>query len=93
MYQRGDRLEINEVSEIEIQTFIVEDVRKFDNLSLHDKLKNLKPLIGTKNMEFHGAYAAIGLGDAFQRTINAMHKKEARVAVITERRVVTILQP
>lgn len=84
-------MKINEVSEIDIKTFIVDDVKEFDKHNLHEKLDKLKPLIGTEKMEFHDAYAAIGLGDAFQKTINAMHGKKAKVACITEKRVITVL--
>lgn len=86
-------MKLNEVSEIEIKTFIVDNISEFDKLNLHEKLKEIKSLEGTKKEEFSGAYAAIGLGDAFQRAINATHKRKAKVARIIERRVITILEP
>ena len=85
-------MKINEVSEIEIKTFIVSDVKEFDELNLHEKLALLDKSIGTDKEVSSGSYAAIGLGDAFQRAINAMHKSEAKVARIVGWRVVTVLE-
>ncbi|MBU7025310.1 MAG: hypothetical protein HXS48_00095 [Theionarchaea archaeon] len=84
-------MKLNEVSEIEITTFVVSDVSKFNRLNLKDKLKKLESLEGTQNRDFSGTYEAIGLGDAFQKALNAMHGRKAKVARIIERRVIIML--
>ncbi len=100
---------LNEVSEIEIRTFVIEDVSEFDTQNLDKKLKNLKKLYKDKEKKesskdkekeklykgkekFSKTYPAIGLGDAFQKAMNAMYSGKANVALIVERRVVTLLE-
>lgn len=100
---------LNEVSEIEIRTFVIEDVIAFDAQSLDKKLKDLKKLYKEKEKEespkgkekeelpkgkeeFSKTYFPIGLGDAFQKSMNAMYSGKANVALIVERRVVTLLE-
>lgn len=84
-------MEINEVSEIEIKAFIVGSVGQFDRLNLHEKLDELESLEETKDEVFSKVDDAIGLGDAFQIAMNAMHKHKVKVARIVERRVLTVL--
>jgi hypothetical protein len=83
----GDTLD--EVSEIEIKTFSVEDFTHFRQSNLHDKLKILNKL-GKSNVKFSNSYPAIGLGDAFQIAMNAIFSHNGNAALIVETRVITL---
>jgi hypothetical protein len=70
----------------------VNNVKEFNKLNLHEKLELLDKSIGTDKEVSSGSYEAIGLGNAFQRAINAMHNSEAKVARIVGWRVITLLE-
>jgi hypothetical protein len=79
-------MKLNEVSEIEIKTFSVENLKEFWGLGLHEKVDELKN--GEEKFSF--ASTAIGLGDAFQKAMNAMFSCKGEVALIIETRVITL---
>ncbi len=89
-------MKLTEVSEIEVRTFSIEDISKmrtsvasigeFDQLNLHEKLDLLDKV---KEKDSYKT-AAIGLGDAFERAMNQMYNGNGDVALIIERRVLTL---
>jgi hypothetical protein len=83
---------LNEVSHIEIRTFPIEGMGAFNNLNLDQKLEKLEEMHIRGEEEFSKIYPAIGLGDAFQKAVNAMYSGESNAAMIVERRVVTLLK-
>ncbi|MGD2248610.1 MAG: hypothetical protein PVF58_09400 [Candidatus Methanofastidiosia archaeon] len=83
----GDTLD--EVSEIEIKAFSVEDFSTFRTRNLHDKVDILNKL-GKSSVKFSKSYPAISLGDAFQIAMNAIFSYKGNVALIVETRVITL---
>lgn len=83
-------MKLTEVSEIEIKTFSVDNTKEFDGLDLHQKLNKLHPLMDNGKEEYSFDSPAIGLGDAFERAMNAMYDGKGNVAVIFEKRVITL---
>ena len=86
-------MKLTEVSEIEIKTFSVEDIRNisskdFDRHNLPDNLK----LLPNIPENFSWKNDAIGLGDAFQRAVNELFNGKGEVALIVEKRVLTLHQ-
>lgn len=86
-------MKLTEVSEIEIKTFSVEDIRNvsskdFDRHNLPDNLK-LLPYVPEN---FSWKNDAIGMGDAFQRAVNELFNGKGEVALIVEKRVLTLHQ-
>jgi hypothetical protein len=79
-------MKLNEVSEIEIKTFSVENLKEFWGLELHEKLKRLED----GEEKFSVTRRAIGLGDAFQTAMNTMFSCKGEIAPITETRVITL---
>lgn len=89
-------MELTEVSEIEIKTFSIEDISKkyasitstgeFDQLNLHEKLN----LLGKVKEKDSFSNDTIGLGDAFERAMNLMYNGNGDVALIVEKRVLTL---
>lgn len=89
-------MKLTEVSEIEIKTFSLDDISKehasitstgeFDQLNLHEKLDVLSKIKERDSF----SNAAIGLGDAFERAMNQMYNGNGDVALIVEKRVLTL---
>ena len=85
-------LKITEVSEIEIKAFSVEDIKKantvssFDTHSLQEKLE----MLNCTPANFCWKNDAIGLGDAFERAMNELFNGKGEIALIVERRVLTL---
>jgi hypothetical protein len=79
-------MKLNEVSEIEIKTFSVENLKEFWSLGLHEKLDKLE----NGEEKFSATQKAIGLGDAFQTAMNTMFSCKGEVALIIETRVITL---
>ena len=83
-------MKLSEVSEIEIKTFSIDNARAFDGLDLHHKLGELNSLIQEGREESSFSNPAISLGDAFERAMNAMYNGRGNVALIIEKRVITL---
>ena len=89
-------VELNEVSEFIIKTFsfsdisenhpAITDIKQFDGLNLHKKMNILDSL---KEKTFY-QNDAIGLGDAFERAMNEMYNGNGEIALIIEKRVITL---
>jgi hypothetical protein len=89
-------MKIVEVSEIEIRTFSIEDIsrengsvtdtREFDQLDLNEKIH----LLDRTKVRSSYSDNDIGLGDAFERAMNEMYNGNGDVALIIEKRVLTL---
>lgn len=89
-------VELNEVSEFVIKTYslsdiskqhpAITDIKQFDEFGLHKKIK----LLDTLKEKTLYQNDAIGLGDAFQRAMNEMYNGNGEIALIIERRVLTL---
>lgn len=85
-------MEMKEVSKIEIKAFSLDAIqnvtntREFDKCTLHKKLKLLE---GTRST-FSWEDDAIHLGDAFERALNELFDGRGEIALIVEKRVITL---
>ena len=85
-----------EVSEIEIRTYSIDDISRkdasvvnakgFDQLNLHQKVH----LLDGVREKFSYTDDSIGLGDAFERAMNEIYNGNGDVALIVEKRVITL---
>ena len=83
-------VELNEVSIIEIKTFEIGSIRGFHGFSLSKKLEELEKLNRSSKALYIFSDDAIGLGDAFQRAMNALYEGNGEAALIVERRVLSL---
>lgn len=83
-------MSLDEVSKIEIKTFPIDNIKDFTALNLDEKLIELECLIRKGKIEYEFTDDKIGLGDAFQRAMNALFEGEAEAALIVEWRVLTL---
>jgi len=83
-------MKLTEVSAIEIKTFSVENTRTFDGLDLHHKLDELDSLAREGKEECSLSNPIIEPGNAFERAMNAMYDGKGNVALIIEKRVITL---
>jgi hypothetical protein len=89
-------VKLSEVSEFIIKTYSlsdisedrlsVTDVKEFDGFNLHKKLRLLDSMRETTLYQND----TIGLGDAFERAMNEMYNGNGEIALIIERRVITL---
>ena len=89
-------MELNEVSEFVIKTYSLSDISKkhpsittikqFDEFTLQKKIN----LLDTLKEKTSYQNDAIGLGDAFQRALNEMYNGNGEIAIIIERRILTL---
>ena len=83
-------VELDEVSIIEIKTFSIGSISGFHGLKLSKKLKELEKLDKSSGALYSFSNDAIGLGDAFQRAMNALYEGNGEAALIVEKRVLTL---
>lgn len=83
-------VELDEVSIIEIKTFEIGSIRGFHGFNLSRKLEELEKLNRSSRVLYSFSADAIGLGDAFQRAMNALYEGNGEAALIVEKRVLTL---
>lgn len=92
----GEYMKVTEVSEIEIRTFSIDDIsesegsvastKEFDNLTVDQKLNLLRKV---KERYAHSEND-IDSGSAFEKAMNEMYNGKGDIALIVEKRVLTL---
>lgn len=92
----GEQMKVTEVSEVEIKTFSIEDIsggegtvtsaKDFDSLTVQQKLI----LLGKVKERCSVSEIDIESGSAFERAMNEMYNGKGDVALIIEKRVLTL---
>ncbi len=92
----GEQMKVTEVSEVEIKTFSIDDIsggegavtsaKDFDSLTVHQKLI----LLGKVKERYSISDIDIESGSAFERAMNEMYNGKGDVALIIEKRILTL---